>query len=217
MIGFLQGEVIFSDGLEAIILTPSGVGHQVFYSGILSEGTDCALFICHVIKEDSQTLFGFQSIKEKKLFELLLKVKGVGPKSAFAIVTGLGVQGVIQAINLEDKKSLQKVPGIGAKAAAQLLLDLNEKIKVISAYSDNYTVKSQNMVPKKPNVVIEKIKEETLFDHMSNPIFDEAIMACKELGFKESDVIPLAEKIISHNNLKRADQLVHLVLREINV
>ena len=81
MIGFLTGEVLFSDGNESIIQTTSGVGYQVFYNKVLVEGTSAAIYIAHIIKEDSETLFGFSSLRAKKLFEMLLTVKGIGPTS----------------------------------------------------------------------------------------------------------------------------------------
>ncbi|MFG1515951.1 OB-fold domain-containing protein, partial [Halobacteriovorax sp. ZH3_bin.1] len=94
MIGLLQGEVVFSDGNELILFTPSGVGHQIYFQHVLPEGSVAAIFISHIVKEASEELFGFRSLREKKTFELLLSVKGVGPKGAFALVTSIGVDNI---------------------------------------------------------------------------------------------------------------------------
>jgi len=113
MIGFLMGKVLFSDNTEVILLTGDGVGHQVYFSGILPEGSEASIYISHVIKEGSQELFGFRSLKEKKFFELLIGVKGVGPKSAFSLMASLNINMIINSILYEDKKTLTKAPGVG--------------------------------------------------------------------------------------------------------
>ncbi|RPJ69569.1 MAG: hypothetical protein EHM20_16290, partial [Alphaproteobacteria bacterium] len=137
MIGFLCGEVIFSDGNESVLQTSSGIGYQVFYNKVLVEGTQAAIFIAHIIKEDSETLYGFRSLRAKKLFEMLLTVKGIGPKSAYGLISNIGVNEIINAVNLEAKGTLTKVPGLGGKGAAQIILDLTGKIDRVKMYSDS--------------------------------------------------------------------------------
>ena len=65
MIGFLCGEVVFSDGKEIILLTNSGIGHQIYFQKVLAEGEIASCFVSHIIKEDSEELFGFQSLREQ--------------------------------------------------------------------------------------------------------------------------------------------------------
>ncbi len=79
MIGHLQGEVLFSDGNEVVVLTNSGIGYQIFFGNVLVEGSRASVFISHVIKEGSEELYGFKTLRDKKTFEMLIKVKGVGP------------------------------------------------------------------------------------------------------------------------------------------
>lgn len=194
MIAQLIGEITFSDGVELILLTGSGVGHQVFFNEILPEGTEVNLFISHIIRENGEQLFGFKSLRGKKLFELLNSVKGVGPKSSYSIITTLGVESIFHAIVFEDKKLLTKAPGVGTKAASQILLDLKEKIGKIKMYSDHTS-----------NEAAPKVKDYA--------ILEETIMACKELGFKENSIIPLAQKFFKESNILRSEQLIHLVLK----
>ncbi|TNE97551.1 MAG: Holliday junction branch migration protein RuvA, partial [Deltaproteobacteria bacterium] len=98
MIGFLSGTVVFSDGQDLILNTASGVGYQIFCQQVLAEGSRATLYISHVIKEASQELYGFSNLREKKLFELLTTVKGVGPKSAYSMLANLGGENIITAV-----------------------------------------------------------------------------------------------------------------------
>ncbi len=220
MIGFLCGEVIFSDGNESVIQTPSGIGYQVFYNKVLVEGTQAAIFISHIIKEDSETLYGFRSLRAKKLFEMLLTVKGIGPKSAYALIANIGVNDIINAVNLEAKATLTKVPGLGTKGAAQIILDLSGKIDRVKMYSDSSkTLKATTALPKSNLLeMVDEIAyvENTIsVDVNQHEILNDALMACKELGFKEDKIIPIAQKILGANNISKPEQLIHLVLKEV--
>ena len=213
MIGFLCGEILFSDGRELILKTASGVGYQVHCYDVLTEGSRADIFISHVIKEASQDLFGFKTLRDKKLFEVLNSVKGVGPKSAFNLLTSLGHEQIIQAIQFDNKKSLTKAPGIGAKAAAQICLDLGTKIQKVLMYSSTHGVTQMQVRDSEPLLDRMEIPSENIasYDH---GLLDDAILACKELGFKEDTILPLAKKILSENDIVKPEQLIHLVLRE---
>lgn len=220
MIGFLSGEVLFSDGHECIIQTPSGVGHQVFYNKVLIEGTMAAIYIAHIIKEDSENLYGFHSLRAKKMFEMLLTVKGIGPKSAYNLVCNLGVNDIINAVNLEAKNTLTKIPGLGNKGAAQIILDLAGKIDKVKMYSDSSRgYKAQSQVVAHSQLIIAEdflIKEDMpVMNNNHHDILNDTLMACKELGFKEDKIIPLAQKILGANLITKPEQLIHLVLKEL--
>lgn len=216
MIGFVIGEVLFSDGSEVILQTTSGVGYQIFYNKVLAEGAEAGLFISHIIKEDSQNMYGHHSLRAKKLFEMLLTVKGIGPKSAYALISNLGVNEIINAVNLESKTALTKVPGLGTKGASQIILDLAGKIDRVKMYSDARKINKMKEVAT-PMLSNTFIKEELSFIDQSNhhEILQDTLMACKELGFKEEKVITLAQKIMHANQISKAEQLIHLVLKEI--
>ncbi len=222
MIGFLQGEILFSDGTEVIVQTTSGIGYQVYYNNVLAEGSKAALFISHVIKEADQELYAFHTLREKKLFELLTSVKGVGPKSAYALLGSIGAVQTIDAILMEDKKSLTKAPGVGPKAAAQMILDLSGKIQKIKMYTNRKTIAKEVDASE---VTLEKIPQMEIFEAYNvdanesavsdNKILEETLMACKELGFKEDKIVPIAHKLLNENSINRPEQLVHLVLKEV--
>lgn len=220
MIGFLSGEVLFSDGQECIIQTPSGIGYQVFYNKVLIEGTMAAIYIAHIIKEDSENLYGFSSLRAKKLFELLLTVKGIGPKSAYNLICNLGVSEIITAVNLEAKSTLTKVPGLGNKGAAQMILDLAGKIDKVKMYSDSsrvYKSHAQTISVSQLSITEEVVLEQDFSPKISHQhdILNDTLMACKELGFREDKIIPLAQKILGANLITKPEQLIHLVLKEL--
>jgi len=196
MIGQISGDITFSDGKELILLTPSGIGYQIYYNQVLPEGRKTTLFISQIFKEDSQDLFGFDSLRNKKLFEMLITVKGVGPKSAYNLLCHLGPDSLIDAITYESVDLLKKTPGVGAKTAAQIILDLKSKILKVKMYSSALEINSGAQ----GNEI--KVLEETL-------------MACKELGFRDDEVVPLAQKYLRENKITRAEQLIHLVLKGI--
>lgn len=224
MIGNLIGEVIFSDGIESIIMTNSGVGYQVFCNEVLVEGNMISLFIGHIIKEGSQDLYGFTTLRDKKMFELLISVKGVGPKSGYSLLSSIGTEPIINAITLENKKILTSAPGIGNKAASQILLDLCGKVQKINMYTNSKIIikssSSQMMISKETVTSCKTDNKEDLPEgskQMINDqaIIEEALMACTQLGFKEEKIIPIAQKIMREVLVGKSEQLVHLVLKEI--
>ena len=136
---------------------------------------------------------GSQLLEIKKL-ELLTSVKGVGPKSAYSLISALGSDTVIQAVQLENKKSLSKAPGVGAKAAAQICLDLGNKIQTVLMYKG--TGETGMMVAGEAKV-LEVSESLPMFNNSSaTPILEEALMACKELGFKEKIKFFQRQKIL---------------------
>jgi Holliday junction DNA helicase RuvA len=208
MIGYIEGEVIFSDGHETIIKTADGLGRQIHYGRILPEGARATLFLSQIIREDAQELYGFSNLRDKKLFELLLTVKGVGPKSAFSLATSLGVEQIITAVQFEAKSTLSKAPGIGPKAAAQIILDLTGKVERIRMYTEGL-----QSSPGVDQLALGPIQTQQV--QVDTSLLSEAIMACKELGFKEQEILPLARRILSESQVQKAEQLVHLVLKEL--
>lgn len=135
MIGYLKGKILnIKPG--RLILDVNGVGYLVLISTSTYEGIvnrdPVELFIHTSVKEDSITLFGFQTENEKGMFEMLLSVNGVGPKTALGILSGIAVDDLKRAIASSDLRRISMVPGIGKKMAERLVIELKSKIDFVS-------------------------------------------------------------------------------------
>ena len=129
MIYFLRGKVAHIDG-DTIIIDVRDVGYQVLVSHIEDYALNEEVYIYthEVVREDDQYLVGFKSLEEKTVFLSLIKVKGLGPKSAITALSATTPQQVINAIASNNVAYLKKLPGIGGKAAAQIILDLKGEL-----------------------------------------------------------------------------------------
>ena len=117
---------------DRCVIEVGGVGYQLQItnktSGNLALGADIQFHTTMVVHEDSISLFGFLTIEERELFELLQTVSGVGPKVALAITGSLSVEEFASAISRKDTKTLSGVPGIGSKGAQRMILELGTKL-----------------------------------------------------------------------------------------
>lgn len=129
MYSYIVGKVtlIFKDH---IVLENNGIGYMIYVSNPYSfkVGNNITVYIYHQVKEDGQLLFGFKSLDEKDLFLKLISVKGIGPKTAIGALASLEVEKIISAIEEGNINFLKKIPGIGPKAAGQIILDLQGKV-----------------------------------------------------------------------------------------
>lgn len=222
MIGHLYGEVLFSDGQELILMLPSGMGHQLYCSKIYPEGSKASLYTSLVIRENAHELYGHASLREKKLFELLLTVKNVGAKSAFALMSALGTENIIQAIMGEDKALLKKAPGVGDKAASQIILDLSKKILKVRMYENKRRHPTESSLAMEvsafkdfPAASFSPPEDDQREDAIDRALMmEETLMACQELGFKSDAIIPKVQRILNEIPVMKTEQLIHLVLKE---
>jgi len=131
VIASLNGTVARKD-VASIVLDVSGVGYLVSVlpqtTSNISVGDQVLLHTAHIIREDSQSLFGFETSDELSVFQLLCTVSGVGPKSAMAVVGQLGVSGVGEAVNTANDEMFRSVTGIGPKTAKLIVLNLSGKL-----------------------------------------------------------------------------------------
>ncbi|ERJ12754.1 Holliday junction branch migration protein RuvA [Haloplasma contractile] len=131
MYSFITGSIRGIDK-DIIVVENNGIGYKINtpnpYNFTMNE--DYKIYTYFHVREDAMELFGFLSNEEKGLFERLISVKGIGPKTACAILATGDVSGVIHAIETSDVKYLKKFPKIGPKAAQQIILDLQGKLTV---------------------------------------------------------------------------------------
>ena len=132
MIGKLTGTLLEKNPPE-VLLDCHGVGYEVnvpmstFYN-LPSVGERVSLLTQFIVREDAQLLYGFGTAEERQAFRELIKISGVGPRTALSILSGMGVGDLAQAITLQEAGRLVKVPGIGKKTAERLLLELKGKL-----------------------------------------------------------------------------------------
>ena len=132
MIGRLTGTLAEKNPPQ-LLIDANGVGYEVdvpmssFYN-LPGLGERVTLLTHFVVREDAQLLFGFLTAEERSTFRLLIKISGVGPRTALAILSGLSVAELAQAIAAQEAGRLVKVPGIGKKTAERLLLELKGKL-----------------------------------------------------------------------------------------
>lgn len=129
MIYFLKGRVALIDE-DTVVIDVNNVGYQVLVSHIddYQIGEEVLVYTYNVVREDEQYLVGFTSLDEKSVFLSLIKVKGLGPKSAIGALSSTTPAEVVNAIASNNVAYLKKLPGIGAKAAAQIILDLKGEL-----------------------------------------------------------------------------------------
>lgn len=132
MIGYLDGTLQKQDE-KAIIINVSGVGYRILPSaGLLrkppSVGDKVELFVFTYVRDDQITLYGFSTPDEQAIFESLLSVSGIGPKSALAVVSAGGPEEVKNAVATADVQFFQSIPGIGKKSAQRIIVDLKSKL-----------------------------------------------------------------------------------------
>jgi Holliday junction DNA helicase RuvA len=132
MIGRLAGTLLEKNPPQ-ILLDVQGVAYEVdvpmstFYN-LPSIGDRLTLFTHLVVREDAHLLFGFGSENERRAFRQLIKISGVGARIALAVLSGLSVAELAQAVSAQDSGRLTKIPGIGKKTAERLLLELKDKL-----------------------------------------------------------------------------------------
>ena len=132
MIGKLTG-ILSDKNPPQVMVDCGGVGYEVqvpmgtFYN-LPVLGEKVSLLTHFVVREDAQILYGFGSAQERAAFRELIKISGVGPRTALSVLSGMSVADLAQAITLQEPGRLTKVPGIGAKTAQRLLLELKGKL-----------------------------------------------------------------------------------------
>jgi len=132
MISFLVGELVVKSA-PALVLDVNGVGYEVqasltTFATLPALGARVKLLTHFVVREDAQLLYGFADHAERKLFCALIKVNGVGPKLALAILSGMNVRGFARCILANDLKSLTCLPGVGKKTAERLVIEMKDRM-----------------------------------------------------------------------------------------
>jgi len=132
MITSLRGQIIAKTPVGAVI-DVGGVGYEVFiplstYEALPDNGQQVSILTRMVVREDAHQLYGFATAEERKVFDLLISVSGVGPRLALAVLSGMSVDDFGCAVRDRNESALTVIPGIGKKTAGRLVLELAEKM-----------------------------------------------------------------------------------------
>jgi Holliday junction DNA helicase RuvA len=193
MIAYLKGKIL-SISEKSLILLTNGVGYKVKTNRKILENLkpekEIELFIYSHIKEDAFDLYGFQNEKEIEFFELLLSVKGIGPRLGLEIMN-MDENETKNAILLKDSKTLSKIPGLGKKTAERIILELQGKI----------TTEELSLLSN-----VEKTND------TDSGVFDDITTALTKMGFSRNQVVNGLSKI--PKEIKKEEEIISRFLRE---
>lgn len=180
MIGLLRG-IILQKQAPDLLLDVAGVGYELLASlttfiDLPEINNEVTLYTHLIVREDAHTLFAFSSINERALFRILLKVNGVGPKMALAIVSGMTANEFAQRVHNNDIAGLTRLPGVGKKTAERLIIEMRDRLP--------------------------KPSEQTEIDGIASPpamrnLEDEAVAALLALGYKPAQASQMVAKYSS--------------------
>ncbi|SDD91498.1 Holliday junction branch migration protein RuvA [Riemerella columbipharyngis] len=194
MIYFLRG-IIRELGPTYTVIDTGGIGYyigiSIFTSQSLQLGKESELFTQQIIREDAHLLFGFSTIREKEMFNLLISVSGVGPASAMIMLSSLEINEIAQAILSGNSGLLQKVKGLGAKTSQRIIVDLKDKLNKFDA------------------------SEERISSVLDNKVKEDSLSALEVLGISRKTAEKLADRLLKQNPEISTEELVKQVLKNI--
>lgn len=194
MIGQLRGTLIYKQAPD-LMLDVAGVGYELLASittfiDLPELDNEVTLFTHLIVREDAHTLYAFSSQKERSLFRTLLKVNGVGPKMALAIVSGMTADEFAHLVHANDVTGLTRLPGVGKKTAERLIIEMRDRLP-------------------KPDEAQEEGQTEVL--PITRNLEDEAVGALLALGYKPAQASKMVSSY-SGNNLS-VEEIVRQALK----
>lgn len=191
MYSYIRGEIaeIYED---SIVLENNGIGYLIFMSAIdlkklKGQGETKLIHTYFSVSENAVALYGFLSRDEREMFLMLLKVGGIGPKAALSVLSTMDERDLKYAILSDDEKAISKAPGIGAKSAKRIIVELKDKI------DDSFLA---NGLPKAPDEDNER-PEGTLSQGSSN----DAYLALVSLGYSSSSAYRAISEVEGRENM----------------
>lgn len=200
MIAHLSGKLLDKQTND-ILLDVAGVGYEVSLTmnawfKLPDPGQAVSIFTHLVVREDAQLLYGFADRQERDLFRELIRISGVGPKVAQAILSGMESSDLIGAIQRDDVAAMVKIPGVGKKTAERLLIELRDRLAKLPEFAQQVEAAGS--------------------DSMSadDEVRSEAELALAALGYKSTDIRKMLEGAPS--DLTSVEQWVRYALRSAN-
>jgi Holliday junction DNA helicase RuvA len=207
MIAWLKG-IFLSRKEQDIVIDVNGVGYLVSTTSQVIQsmgkpGDEVALHIFTDVKENSISLCGFGTVLEREVFLLLKKVSGIGSKTALALISGVGAEGLLQAIASGDTSRLTQVSGVGKKTAERALVELREQVKEFLPTPGS-----------SPHVLISSPPEPSYGGGLSGNALD-AALALEKLGFPGERAGRAVQKVVERVGIQDAGALLSEALREL--
>lgn len=196
MIAFLEGTTVGADE-NRLFLNVNGVGFEIYMparslSRLDVNGSQVKIYTYMAVREDAMQLFGFLSRDDKKVFQLLLGVSGIGPKGALSVLSMLSADDLRFAVLSEDVKAISAVPGLGKKTAQKLILELKDKFDL----ADTLSAKEEST--------------EVMPDESGRR---EAVEALKALGYSASESMRAINRVKDADTLS-VEEILKVALRE---
>ena len=189
MITHIKGKLV-EKSPTSVIIDVNGIGYLINISlntfSAIPDQENLKLYTHLQIKEDSHTLFGFYSVKEREIFRLLISVSGIGASIARTMLSSLSPEQIIQGISIGDSAMIQSVKGIGLKTSQRVIIELKDKVLKIYDLDDKISFQNNNTAK------------------------EEALSALEVLGINKKTSEKLVDKIILDN----ADASVELIIKE---
>ena len=181
MYAYIKGELAEID-MDSIVVETGGIGYRIFiagnvFSALPGVGEEIKVYTYLHLREDVMILYGFLTKDDLEIFKLLITVSGIGPKGGLAILSTLDADDLRFAVLSQDAKAISKAPGIGAKTAQRVILELKDKISLEDAFE------------KKTEHVNHAVKGQ------SNPVKEEAVMALTALGYSSTESLKAVSKV----------------------
>ena len=168
---------------DAIIIENQGIGYEIAVPGqvldyLSSVGEEVKIYTYHYVREDAILLYGFLTKEDVKIFKMLIGVSGIGPKGALAILSVLSTDDLRFAILGDDAKAIAKAPGVGAKTAQRVIIELKDKLSLEDAFEQKLANQAQK-AELNPAVGVK----------------NEAILALTSLGYSQSEALKVLQGI----------------------
>ena len=168
---------------DAIIVENQGIGYEIAVPGqvfdyLPSVGEEVKIYTYHYVREDAILLYGFLTKEDVRIFKMLIGVSGIGPKGALSILSVLSTDDLRFAILGDDAKAIAKAPGVGAKTAQRVIIELKDKLSLEDAFEQNLANQAQK-AELNPAVGVK----------------NEAILALTSLGYSQSEALKVLQGI----------------------
>lgn len=196
MYSYIKGTLVEASA-EGIVVDNQGIGYGILVPGQVLEylpsiGEEVKIYTYHYVREDMIALYGFLTREDVNIFKMLIGVSGIGPKGALAILSVMSTDDLRFAILGEDAKAIARAPGIGAKTAQRLIIELKDKISLEDAFEQKLA-NQEKKAEKNP----------------ATGVKNEVILALTSLGYSQSEAL----QVLSGIEIKE-DSAVEDVLKE---